>query len=112
MSHEIKTSKTTCIEGESLQEWLRAYLKDYIDGVSESNILLLPNEPLDYTSESGYFLEVDVNNQITRPQLIDKRVPTDNTEQAYFHVADVVEAAYTGGFLRERYYHVLHRNSH
>jgi hypothetical protein len=106
---KIATSITTCIDGESLNEWLNFLIKEEL-GVDSA--YLLPLTPIDLTSESSTFAAIDIDTSIDKDTLLSRRVKTNDKKNAYFYIQDVVEAAVGLGLLKESYYHVYYKNSH
>lgn len=103
MSTLIEVSNPTCIDGESLKEWLLHFLSDTLD---KDTLLLKPDTPWDCTGQSAVFAAVDVDEPISKSQLLARRIPTGN--HTSFHIHDVVAAACHAGALSESYYHVYY----
>ncbi|HHF0555526.1 hypothetical protein NDJ00_23725 [Vibrio parahaemolyticus] len=100
----IEISQPKCIDGRSLLEWLCEFLSN---NLPDKEIYLLPDTPHDFTGESGFFCNIDVDRHINKDELLSKicNISTDKT--AYFYVQDVVEAACGDGVLDDSHYHVL-----
>jgi hypothetical protein len=106
---KIEITQPKCINGESLQNWLQELLKD---DLKEVTIYLLPNIPLDCTSESKSFTTIDIDSTIDKNTLLSKIAECSNERNAYFYIQDVVETACGLGFLNDTYYHFFHENAH
>jgi hypothetical protein len=104
---EISTPK--CINGESLESWLSDYTKESL-GVEA--VYLLADKPRDCTSESSTFSAIDVEDALTKKDLLLKKADCSNDKVAYFYIRDALSAACGSGLLDKDYYHVYHENSH
>jgi hypothetical protein len=100
----IKTSNPTCINGESLKEWLSDFVGD---SVTQDMVFLCPDKPWDCTSQSRAFATVDIDAPLSKAELLKKMAPCSNSKFAYFYIHDAVMAALGAGLLQETYYHVL-----
>lgn len=89
----IDTYDGKFIDADALKEWLEESLKNLVP--ADTHISIIP-QVWDAKGESRFFCEIDIEKNITIPELLNKVVSEHSRgKYIHFYAQDVVQAAVT-----------------